>query len=339
MRLLVICLFIVFFTQVSSATKSSNHTIQHMEIMPLEFTENQGQWDAEVSFQANAGGATMWFPHSEDLNLGGIRTSPTSSLGIYKSNGFGKFSISPSYAIDQLEPKYILAGDLDGDGDPDLVSTFHDDDQAIGVHPNNPSGDDCGTSIFVNLPADLPYTDNNFTCGRGDEVNSTCLNDWDNGEDIFYQLSITTSMAIDILLDPLGAAWTSIVLDDQCPPALDCIDESRASSPTPHGFTAVLEPGTYYLMVDGYPPPDCIPSFNLSIRESLPYICGDANGDGAPNVGDAVYLINYVFKGGPAPDPLEAGDANCDGSSNVGDAVYLINFVFKGGPQPCASCP
>ena len=67
------------------------------------------------------------------------------------------------------------------------------------------------------------------------------------------------------------------------------------------------------------------------------YTCGDANGDGQINVGDAVYLINYVFKSGPAPNPIEAGDANCDGDVNVGDAVYLINYIFKGGPEPC--CP
>ncbi|MHC4212708.1 MAG: serine hydrolase, partial [Planctomycetota bacterium] len=34
------------------------------------------------------------------------------------------------------------------------------------------------------------------------------------------------------------------------------------------------------------------------------FICGDANGDGEPNVGDAVFMINYVFSGGPAPDPI-----------------------------------
>ncbi|MEE9441436.1 MAG: FISUMP domain-containing protein [candidate division Zixibacteria bacterium] len=62
---------------------------------------------------------------------------------------------------------------------------------------------------------------------------------------------------------------------------------------------------------------------------------GDANGDGDVNVGDAVYIISHVFKGGPAPNPIEAGDANCDGNCNVGDAVYLINYVFKGGPGPC----
>jgi hypothetical protein len=64
---------------------------------------------------------------------------------------------------------------------------------------------------------------------------------------------------------------------------------------------------------------------------------GDANNDGQVNVGDAVYMINFVFKGGPAPKPYPicSGDANCDCLANVGDAVYLINYVFKGGPPPC----
>jgi hypothetical protein len=30
-------------------------------------------------------------------------------------------------------------------------------------------------------------------------------------------------------------------------------------------------------------------------------LCGEANNDCTVNVGDIVYLINYVFKGGPAP--------------------------------------
>ncbi|MCK5125730.1 MAG: hypothetical protein KAR42_05700 [candidate division Zixibacteria bacterium] len=64
------------------------------------------------------------------------------------------------------------------------------------------------------------------------------------------------------------------------------------------------------------------------------YVCGDANGDETVNVGDAVFIINYAFKGGPAPEPVESGDANGDGQSNVGDAVYIINYAFKGGPEP-----
>ncbi|MFH1699471.1 MAG: hypothetical protein ABIE07_02695 [Candidatus Zixiibacteriota bacterium] len=68
------------------------------------------------------------------------------------------------------------------------------------------------------------------------------------------------------------------------------------------------------------------------------YRCGDANGDNEANVGDAVFIINHTFKGGPAPDPFEACDSNCDVECNVGDAVYMINHVFKGGPAPCAGC-
>ena len=67
------------------------------------------------------------------------------------------------------------------------------------------------------------------------------------------------------------------------------------------------------------------------------YKWGDANGDGAVNVGDAVFIIIYVFKGGQPPVPLAAGDANCDGLTNVGDAVFVIIFVFQGGPEP--HCP
>jgi hypothetical protein len=68
--------------------------------------------------------------------------------------------------------------------------------------------------------------------------------------------------------------------------------------------------------------------------------CGDANNDSKVNVGDAVYLINYVFKSGAAPACSPAtlcGDANGDSKVNVGDAVYLINYVFKKGPAPCSS--
>ena len=76
----------------------------------------------------------------------------------------------------------------------------------------------------------------------------------------------------------------------------------------------------------------------LSQRPTMQYyLCGDANADMTVNVGDAVYMISYVFKGGPSPVPVDGGDANCDGNPNVGDAVYLIAYVFKGGPGPC--CP
>ncbi|MGB2769551.1 MAG: dockerin type I repeat-containing protein, partial [Candidatus Zixiibacteriota bacterium] len=69
----------------------------------------------------------------------------------------------------------------------------------------------------------------------------------------------------------------------------------------------------------------------------ISYWRGDANGDGLVDVGDVVYLINYLYKGGPPPDPLAAGDVNCDGIVDLGDVVYLVNYLFRGGPPP--GCP
>ncbi len=69
-----------------------------------------------------------------------------------------------------------------------------------------------------------------------------------------------------------------------------------------------------------------------------PATCGDANSDGSVNISDAVYLIAYIFAGGPAPSPLDFGDVNCDGAVNISDAVYLIAYIFAGGAAPCAGC-
>ena len=65
------------------------------------------------------------------------------------------------------------------------------------------------------------------------------------------------------------------------------------------------------------------------------YITGDANADGDIDIADVVYLVNYLFIDGPAPEPLAAGDANCDGKVDIADVVYLINYLFIGGPPPC----
>jgi hypothetical protein len=60
----------------------------------------------------------------------------------------------------------------------------------------------------------------------------------------------------------------------------------------------------------------------------------DADGDG---IGDAVFLISYIFHDGPASTPPESADVNCDEGVNVGDAVYLLNFAFRDdSPEPCA---
>ncbi len=64
------------------------------------------------------------------------------------------------------------------------------------------------------------------------------------------------------------------------------------------------------------------------------FLRGDANGDGTITVSDVVFLVNYLYRGGPAPNPAAVGDINSDGQINVGDIVYLVNYLFHGGPPP-----
>ncbi len=77
--------------------------------------------------------------------------------------------------------------------------------------------------------------------------------------------------------------------------------------------------------------------FELTVidQESYP---GNANCNGAVDVGDAVHMINYVFRNGAKPLILNWADANGDCSANVGDAIYLINYIFKDGPDPLPGC-
>jgi hypothetical protein len=67
--------------------------------------------------------------------------------------------------------------------------------------------------------------------------------------------------------------------------------------------------------------------------------CGDVNNNGTVDLGDGVYLINYQFKGGPAPVPsLCVGDVNNDDVVGLGDVVYLIAYQFRFGPAPNSNC-
>jgi hypothetical protein len=70
------------------------------------------------------------------------------------------------------------------------------------------------------------------------------------------------------------------------------------------------------------------------------FTVGDADGSGIEAISDAVYLISYIFSGGPAPAPhyRGSGDADCNGIVTLSDAVWLISFIFAGGNPPGATC-
>ena len=83
---------------------------------------------------------------------------------------------------------------------------------------------------------------------------------------------------------------------------------------------------------------DALIPTSIQITEGVP-ACGDVNYDGDINIGDLVYLIGYIFKGGAEPYSLAAADVNCDDKTNFTDVIYLVEYFFRGGPIPCADCP
>jgi hypothetical protein len=70
------------------------------------------------------------------------------------------------------------------------------------------------------------------------------------------------------------------------------------------------------------------------------YICGDVNNDGnsTVDISDLVYLVDYMFLGGPEPPIMSSAD--CDGSGggiDISDLVCFVDYMFNGGPPPV--CP
>ncbi len=164
-------------------------------------------------------------------------------------------------------------GTLGGDWDGGLDCTT--------ACPVATPGDNCSDPYVVNLPAQLPYTDaNQYTCGRVDDYNATCLGSYDGGEDMVYFVKVTSAVTVNITLNPKGTTYTGMAIDlpTACP--LDaatgsCIAMSTNSGSTAHSIlNLALAPGDYYLMVDTWPSPACIPDFDLTIIESPPMPAG-----------------------------------------------------------------
>jgi len=65
-------------------------------------------------------------------------------------------------------------------------------------------------------------------------------------------------------------------------------------------------------------------------------VAGDVDGDEYAVFPDIIFLVDYVFRGGPRADCR--GDVNADGKINLGDIMYLVIYLFRDGPEPVPGC-
>jgi hypothetical protein len=223
--------------------------------------------------------------------------------------------ISPGTPHEKLEPAELPEHQL-----PSLVvsrpamtkEAVHEESEVpLYEGPTLATGDDCSDPIVVNLPGDLPYSDlNQYTCGRNNDYTETCLSGYDGGEDIIYELTVTTAVDVDITMDPKGTAWTGMAIDNACPPGDPCMDYDTGSSGIRTLTGVHLEPGTYYIMIDTWPSPDCIPDFDLTITEAVPPPPNDSC-QNATAVGD---VTDLAFSTTLASFD---GDGTCMSSPNI----------------------
>jgi hypothetical protein len=66
---------------------------------------------------------------------------------------------------------------------------------------------------------------------------------------------------------------------------------------------------------------------------------GDSNASGDLNITDGVFVLNYLFLGGPEPPCQDAADSDDNGQLNITDGVRILNYLFLGGPAPPAPGP
>lgn len=129
-----------------------------------------------------------------------------------------------------------------------------------------PPSYDCAAPFI--LPTQTGTFTGLSTCGSINDYSNTCLDLYDGGEDVIFQWTVTNAGGYEITLDPQGSFYTGFLVSTECPPpATGCFGYTTSWDDTAYTLRCTNYPaGTYYIMVDTWPAPDCIPSFSLTIN-------------------------------------------------------------------------
>ena len=118
--------------------------------------------------------------------------------------------------------------------------------------------------------------------------------------------------------------------------ALTCVDDNDDSC----GLQSQVDwdggdGATYYILVHGYG--NRVGDFTLNVTSEAPpppiAARGDSNADGQIDVTDAIFTLQWLFRGGDVPPCLASADANADGFIDISDPTYTLNFLYVGGPD------
>lgn len=299
--------------------------------------------------------------HAADLDGDGDLDLATANFGtgsvtVLKNSGAGVFQALPPFEAGSLTSS-VFPADFDNDGDLDLVVTnkslpgkvtvffngicVDTDMDAYGDpgHPENDCPDDNCPDIYNADQADFDNDGIGDACDDDDDDDGTPDQD-DNCLFVYNpdQEDSDGDMLGDSCDNCIYAAnyeqedYDGDGIGDACDECTDT-DEDGYGDP---GFPFNSCP------LDNCPfvfNPDQADSNSDGVGDACdPCLCipADANNDGQVNIGDAVHIINYIFKFGAPPSPYAICNCDCnlDCKCNVGDPVSIIKYVFSGGPPP-----
>ena len=78
---------------------------------------------------------------------------------------------------------------------------------------------------------------------------------------------------------------------------------------------------------------------NLEPVTDTPFLRGDCNSDLKADIADGIWILNFLFQGGPAGACAEACDADDNGDLDMLDAMSIIQYRLLNGPAPAAPFP
>jgi hypothetical protein len=86
---------------------------------------------------------------------------------------------------------------------------------------------------------------------------------------------------------------------------------------------------------------DCDDTEDCSCGGEPLFVRGDADGSGAINITDGIYLLGYLFQGTAAPPCMDAADVDDLGANapNITDAIFLLGYLFQGTAEPPPPTP